>query len=693
MLCVNCKAEIPQDSTFCTQCGAKQPEQDATVYVGADVPVQEPVYAEPAAPQYEAYEQPVYQETYQQEEAPAAPKKKGKGLKFALIGVAVVVIGIVLALLLGGKGGKEASYGLYMKDEEMFFSNLKQGKELQVTSKLIDADFDYPGFELEVASGIGQYTTVTEDGSLIFFPDKIDGSSEGATIYYRPLNKPKADATKIDSDIVAYVVNDDASLVTYVKGESYNLYQYSMKSGDKEKVASDVEDFQVSDDGKKLAWLDNEGTLYFTKKIGDKEKVASDVTYMYSINDSFTTVYYEKEGTLYKQEFGKDKEKIASDVWSVLRVYDSGEIYYVQAEDSNATLGDFIDDDLAASDAAMVQPEWPEEPWYYDFETEEEYEEAYAEYETALEAYWEADDAYWQMQQREEFRAQMDTYEIDYQSYTLCYFDGKESVDLTEEFAYDWSRLDYAMDDAVLIYSTAGSASKIKMSELDYVWDAEWKVMESLEQGGAQFLAVGAEITELSLEDDAFNLTLDSEGKTLYYMANLPVDEDGYEEDPHCELYTMSISGKKVGKAEVYDEEVYGHWIRLTEDGHVLYFKDVSDNAGELFMDKESVDYDVEMMNVQYDKNSGRVFFYTDWDYEKELGTLKVSGSKKAEKINDDVNDYVILPNGDVLYLYDYDIDDYVGELHLYHGGKSEMLDEDVAALIPVYSGKYKGQY
>ena len=50
--------------------------------------------------------------------------------------------------------------------------------------------------------------------------------------------------------------------------------------------------------------------------------------------------------------------------------------------------------------------------------------------------------------------------------------------------------------------------------------------------------------------------------------------------------------------------------------------------------------------------------------------------------ISEDVYDYTILPDDEVLFLYDYSTSKYEGELHHWNGKKSVMVDEDVAAVI-----------
>ena len=62
---------------------------------------------------------------------------------------------------------------------------------------------------------------------------------------------------------------------------------------------------------------------------------------------------------------------------------------------------------------------------------------------------------------------------------------------------------------------------------------------------------------------------------------------------------------------------------------------------------------------------------------------LNLYKNKKSEKISDDVYNYAVTENGELLYLYDYSLRHYNGSLYIYSGGKAKKVDDDVIALIP----------
>lgn len=114
---------------------------------------------------------------------------------------------------------KQANYGLYIKDSELFFTSLESdswqlSKRLVDDESIEDKDFAVQGYT------IAYYTTVSADGSLVFFPDKISGKDDGCNLYYRKTNDAESDPTKIDSDVTEYTIDSSASIVTY---EHYRL--------------------------------------------------------------------------------------------------------------------------------------------------------------------------------------------------------------------------------------------------------------------------------------------------------------------------------------------------------------------------------------------------------------------------------------------------------------------------------------
>lgn len=86
------------------------------------------------------------------------------------------------------------------------------------------------------------------------------------------------------------------------------------------------------------------------------------------------------------------------------------------------------------------------------------------------------------------------------------------------------------------------------------------------------------------------------------------------------------------------------------------------------------------------------VLYYTDWNSEKEYGTLKMFRNGTKIKIADDVHDFVHTNDDNILYLYDTSINSYTGTLYLYNNGKPKKIDDDVIALLSANDNIIKGE-
>ena len=122
----------------------------------------------------------------------------------------------------------------------------------------------------------------------------------------------------------------------------------------------------------------------------------------------------------------------------------------------------------------------------------------------------------------------------------------------------------------------------------------------------------------------------------------------------------------------------------MEDDEHLIYVKDYQEDSdcGDLYINKNKIDYDVCISNSLYDKESGKVIYCADWDAEDECGTLKLYIDGNSEKIADDVHDFDVLQNGDILYICNYSLRSGEGELYLYENGKNKKIDGAVMGII-----------
>ena len=623
MICSKCNATIADDLAFCPECG-----QPVEALAPAEEPVAAPVQAECAE-----CEEAVAPE----QEAPVAEEKKVPKIpkKFIAIGAiaaaAVLVIVLAISLIFGGSVN---NYALFIADGEIQYADMPGGKPFELTSDLYE---DASNRQLTSIASNYYLVQVSKDGSKIFFPDK--GDEGGFSLYYRNTNG-KGEAVKLVSDLSGYYyINEKGTLVTYTKDGK--LYQHDLKESTK--LASDIYTYYVTDDGKTILYLadaktDEETeettyTLYRMKKGKDAEKLVSDISGVRYCSEDMNTVAYIKNDALYTKTGTKEAKKIDSDVMNIYSVGD-GKFYYTKQEDSEVTYWSLINNDL-------------------DSAAEEEFS--------------------WMKEQKTSNPVK-----------SLYYFDGKKTAAVTETMVGYY--LDYATEKPVFIYTALGKdeTPSVKLSvyketaENNYYVDFDQLINEAMADSKVTYIAMDASATELKLEniDDC---TVSNEGDVVYVSSDLNT------EDKTVTLTKITLSGSKIKKTEKIAEDVAEDSCRLVNDNEIYFFKEVDENEGELYLNGTKVADDVYTSYVKYNAEEDYLFYMTDYDAEKRMGTLKFFNGKKSATVKDDVYEYQFTPGGETLFLYDYDLGNYVGELWILNGTKTSKIADDVVAMMPIY--------
>lgn len=696
--CPNCNHDVSEESIFCPECGTR---------MSAPAPVQEP--QEPVAPAA-AVEAPAEAPV----EAAAEPAKKA--FSFAAVWAAVkkffgkvkevtnkvvdkiplpkkvvAIIAIALAVILVAgiivlivvNANRTYPFALYVKDNDLYFSNLKKGKQVEI--------IDYEqGNSMAYYSGAS--AALNKSGSRLFYPEF---DSDGTTLYYRDLNKKEA--VKIDSGVTSYAINENGTAIVYMK--EGNLYKSNLK--DKEKIASDIGSFRVSKDLKKVLYT-KEGALYFKNGNKDAEKIVSDASLVSCDSEKLAWMFYTKEGALYFQKPGKDdKIKVSENYNDFLVAMKDGKAYFTKTTSSNAKLWDFVEDDMAESDAAMKEPVYPEypdypdypsRPWRSDFDTQEEYEIAYAEYEAeyerlqkaydeAREKYYEDQDKYYEDSAKWNEKVNRDSLretlkEMDYNksSYELYYFDGKTAKLVTGDLANSWD-FDWVTNEKGAVAAGSveirqgGAVGKVKLSEVNYYWQVE----DQLNSGSA-----GALVTKLVWQDKVFDLNVEKvdsirfsdDAKKIWVLA------DVNDEKNTGDLYEAKFSKSGMGNAKKIDTDVSTSGFTYSEGVGICYMKEYKDGKGDLYVKGKKIDFDVTSGGVAAFK--GGYLYQSGKD-------LKYYKGGKATTIAEKVYNLAMYNEDTLVLLYDWSSEKGKGTLGVFTGGKKvTVLDEDVTRLINI---------
>lgn len=727
IVCPKCNAQLAESAKFCENCGApvgqtpgqqvqaKQavncPKCGSQAEVGfkfcevCGTPLADNArpLTENAKPMVASTRPPVSNANTQIMQLKMQPVKKSvrKWPIFAGAGVLAIAVIVLAVVLLGGN----SYYGLFLKDNEIFCTDFSKDQPWQLSSGFLriildefsneDVEVLYRKLANDGGHLFGLYIQRSKDNKIIFYPDRLDMET-GLSLYYRHMNKRDQEPVKIDSSVFSYTVNNDANLVTYLKwplDTDAMLYQYDMRTDTKEKIGENVLNYKVTDDGRKLCYINAEGNIYIKHYGKDKEKIESYAAKLAYVSEDLKTIYYIKEGSLYRKVEGKDKEKIASNVNEVLKVYESGELYFVRLDFTDVALINYVVDDMKDIDAAMTEPVKPVYPSMWDYETWEEYDAAVDRYWEEYEEYEEALEMYQAKLDRDYLRESLAERTLWQYDYTLLYYYNGTEEKLVADAFYndtyygpDYSGVYFAADSPVVVYSRYNQSTfdKVKLSEISSAYDVEEMVEAALYSSTEKYIAIKDTASILD-QESAKAIMIADDGRTIYYIDNVAEGKDTGD------LYRIVVSGGKLKEPELYDSYVCVKYVSMLADGKLLYFKDVKNYKGDLYIDKKRIDYDVDVYRYVYNADSKKLVYFVDYNNNKEYGTLKVFENGKAVKIADDVFCFEIAPDGRILYLCDYSMVRHMGDLYSYNNGKSTKIDDDVLGIIRFDDRKYKG--
>lgn len=231
-------------------------------------------------------------------------------------------------------------YILFTKDDNLYLYDKKDGED---TTK-IDKDVSSFGFSDDdkyiyyVNDDAELYTYKKEskkiDNDVTYVIGTADNNifyTKDDELYVRNMNAKK-DKVKIASEVKNQVLSEDGSKVLY-QNEDGDLYIYKVSSKKAVKIASDVYDvLDGNEELDKLMYITNDGDVYYVS--GTKAtKLVSEVDVLDVDVEEKQLVYLNEDDELYYQKGTKSPVKIDdTDDITKAYIYNGNEIYYVVAD-------------------------------------------------------------------------------------------------------------------------------------------------------------------------------------------------------------------------------------------------------------------------------------------------------------------------------------------------------------------------
>lgn len=682
MKCSKCKAEFEDGSLFCPECGNPVeskgdavPETNFCPNCGSTVTAGS-AFCESCG--FKLGDMPET-ETSAAQVSPPGKNKRSLMLGIGAAAAAVAAAALLVPALRSGGGAKNGGV-MYLKDGGMYGAAPdKPGK------KAVEYSYDsYRNSDERVMRGfVSGFPLLSPDGKYQFYMEDIEWDDSAYQISYTLYGKKsqKDEGVKIDSRITQHELTADNQVV-YVKDK--NLYISDRE--DKEKLASDIEDFCMDKAGKIVFWTtrdpdDDTEALYIcdvSAKEMEKTKLCAGVE-GFEYSSDLTSIYFLKNEAIYRIKDFQKEEKI-------LNGYGDGEegsfdfvnntLYFFEPEPMEIAVIDLVEDDMAIADAEMTEPNakdyqiteaangWVPERTVID---RDRYDADYEKYRKKL--------------QRDRLREKLREYRITLDLYSLYYYVDGEKQLIAENCLSSIAgnnRINAGDAAAFVAYSKCSDTAQTKpmLSQIDDVSDVTSEYYKKLYETAETCISSGGKtaVLEIGEEEQLMHDTYALDKEQLYLLAAL----DGKDA---CILYSVDLSEKSFGMVQMRDEDV--EELVGAGNGCVYYFKDITDRmTGDLYCNKKMVQPDVSIYRSEMVPESGALVCMTDYDNRKDYGTLVMMEGSEKTKIADDVSYWHIMDKDAILLLTEYNNDRARGDLRYYNGKAAETIDVDVRAVF-----------
>ena len=504
---------------------------------------------------------------------------------------------------------------------------------------------------------LSSFITSASFGKSVFFLGRCEESESLDLCYY---NVNTDNVTVIDSGVTDFKVDSNGRFAVYRKGNKLCFSDLLQKYI----VSENATEYYLSDNNQAIVfYTDNGSTMYtcLTEKDAEPELVDDEITKVISPKNAHTGIYYIKNSKLYYKEEKTPRLLISDAVIDAIMLGNS--VYFTTEETYERTLGNFYIDDVIKEDATRIIPDgadYIKEVDGLSFFDEEAFIEANSEYEKKL--------------MRDEIREYFSTTPIEAQGYSLyMYSDGDTTRVDTDLLA---PTLSYNSCKSVLLYkkydilsldrqnlsetNSLEEALEFSKSLLNETPDADVYLVKERKKPYVAFEEADMMQTEISLD-----------AKFLYCIENSKNDTKNVL--TRYEIGASSLRNKRTICESVTDFALDG-----SDSSAVIVF----------FNNEISLFYENELINLAKKSHrdfffvDGTLFYYDDYDYAKQSGTLCSVRNGKISVVDTNVYDFKVRKYNAVSYIKNYNPKTQSGTLYIKEGKTVKRQDNYVTAII-----------
>lgn len=566
----------------------------------------------------EDYEKLLSNESVTLSDKPNSPKRKQSNKKYILVGIIIAIIALVVIILVNYRNIEKGTF-YYLK----FYCNIEKGT-----------------YYYQKDNSLYSYDMLKDKSNLIEdqlcdlqYLETEDGKENHNIDSLRLINHSK------NNEIVVYPNKYGNEGLTYYI--SIPLYYSNLEQSKPEglSICPQVYRYSINENGTFITYLSQNRSLYQLDTKSNKRELIEEEVSEYVTSDDGDIIGYIKEshdytnsGSLYLKCKGKEPDMIDLDIESI-----------EYASKNLSTICYIKDNEL------------------FIMRQGKNIEKVDANVDRIVKGYESGEFFYERVDSEpDEVKNELDStsYPEPNMNVILCYYDGKEShviMDHIDQADYlaPVDSISWATDHPVLLFFR-NTANKY---ELD------------------KYITTGDQTVKMESES-ADDICINNSGDIVYFIV-----EDRKEDPFKSTLYRMAIIDGVIKEPEIYEEDVSNVFITMTSDQSVVYYKNADINRGDLWIDHNMIEEGVRRDLDRLGFYRGPILYYTDWDYDKKSGTLKIYEYSHSKTIANNVNDIYVSPDNDVLFLCNKE-EDKGGDLYIYHNHKTKLIDHDVISII-----------